>query len=67
MGFNNLPSLVYVPKRKQTDFSLIRKDPEMAVLNETAKTVRTFVYNVSRWEPIRRLLSLCISHRNGLF
>lgn len=43
-----MPSLVYVPKRsRNTDFSIIRKDPEMAVLNETAKTVRTFVYNVS--------------------
>lgn len=46
-SFNNSPSLIYVPKKKQTDFSLIRQDPEMAVLNETAKTVRTFVYNVS--------------------
>jgi hypothetical protein len=48
MAINNTPSLIHVAKKNKTDFKAILRDPEMAVLNDTAKTVRTFISNVSR-------------------
>jgi len=47
MAINNTPSLIHVPKKNKTDFRAILQDSEMAILNDTAKTVRTFISNVS--------------------